>query len=70
MIYKVSYVVADGKLPGAIKNENKAPEIGSRVRLGLHTFEIIDVYEVMPPRGNFAYMHAIVEPVQTAPQLE
>lgn len=64
MIYKVSYVVNDGSLPGGIKNENERPTTGSTVRLGPNEFKIIDVYEIMPPRGDFLYLHATVEPVR------
>jgi len=69
MIYKVSYVVLDGTLPGGIKNETERPQIGNRVRIGKHVFEIVDVQEVMPPRGDFLYLHATIEPVaDPAPQ--
>jgi len=69
MIFKVSYVVRDGRLPGGIKNETEKPRVGGVIRLGQHEFEIIDVTEVMPARDNFQYLHAIVEPlVDTHPQ--
>lgn len=63
MIYKVSYVVRDGKTAGGIKNQSQAPEIGGIVRIGLQEFEIIEVHEIMPPRGEFLYLHATIEPV-------
>jgi hypothetical protein len=63
MIYKVSYVVRDGSLPGGIKNEKERPQVGEAVRIGPHTFQIIDVHEVMPPRDDFLFLHATVEPV-------
>lgn len=62
MIYKVSYVVSDGSLPGGIKNETSPPQVGESVRIGRHEFQIIAVHEVMPPRDNFLYLHATVEP--------
>ena len=69
MIYKVSYVVADGSLPGGIKNESERPQVGNRVRIGSHEFEIMDVQEVMPPRGDFLYMLATIElATDTTPQ--
>ena len=64
MIYKVSYVVSDGSLPGGIKNENERPIVGTVIRLGPNEFEIIDVYEIMPPRDDFLYLHATVEPIR------
>jgi hypothetical protein len=31
--------------------------------LGNEEYEIIDVAELMPPRGDFAYLHATCRPV-------
>lgn len=58
MIYKVSYVVIGGEHPGAIANVDKPPQIGDRVKLGNEEFEIIEVLELMPPRGEFSFLHA------------
>lgn len=64
MTYKVSYVVLGGEHPGAIVNEFERPEVGGRIEIGKSVFEIIEVYEVMPPRGEFAFLHATVRPVR------
>jgi hypothetical protein len=61
--YKVSYVVIGGEHPGAIMNEFERPEVGGRVQIGKNVFEIVEIYEVMPPRGDFAFLHATVKPV-------
>ncbi len=58
MIYKVSYVVIGGEHPGAIMNVEQPPKVGDRVRLGKYEFEVLDVVELMPPRGGFAFLHA------------
>lgn len=58
MIYKVSYVVVGGEHPGAIANVDDPPQVGDRVQLGKHAFEIIEVLELMPPRGEFSFLHA------------
>jgi len=63
MIYKVSYIVNDGSKPGSIKNEQKRPDIGDVVRIGTGQFKVVDVYEIMPPRGDFLYLHATVEQI-------
>ena len=52
MIYKVSYVVTDGSLPGGIKNEAERPIVGKVV------------HEIMPARGDFLYLHATIEPMR------
>jgi hypothetical protein len=62
MIYKVSYVVMGGEHPGGIMNHIKRPEIGDQVEIGKLTFEIIEIHEVMPPRGDFQFLHATVKP--------
>lgn len=66
MIFKVSYIVNDGSKPGSIKNEHERPIIGDVVRIGSDKFKIVDVYEIMPPRGEFLYLHATVEQVFAA----
>jgi hypothetical protein len=60
MTYKVSYVVIGGEYPGAIVNEIERPRVGGEVRIGKNTFEIVEIMEVMPPRGDFAFLHATV----------
>lgn len=61
MIYKVSYVVLGGGYSGAIVNQTEEPKPGQRVQIGKHFFEIIEVDEIMPPRGDFAFLHATVK---------
>jgi hypothetical protein len=65
MIYKVSFVVQGGAHPGGIQNLDKRPEIGDRLELGGNRFEIVEVLEIIPPRGDFAYLHATCKPIQT-----
>lgn len=70
MIYKVSYVVQGGKYPGGIKNEDQKPEVGGQVKIGLKTFEIIELHEIMPARGDFQFLHATVTPVENGNESE
>ena len=65
MIYKVSYVVQSGEYPGSIKNEETEPKIGDRVMVGPIECEIIEVLQIMPPRGEFLFLHATVVPVES-----
>jgi hypothetical protein len=64
MIYKVSFVVQGGTHPGGIQNLEERPEVGDKLSLGGGVFEIIEVLEIIPPRGNFAYLHATCRPVE------
>ena len=64
MIYKVSFVVQGGTHPGGIQNLDERPQVGDKLELGSNVFEIIEVLEIIPPRGNFAYLHATCKPVE------
>jgi hypothetical protein len=63
MIYKVSFVVPGRRDVGGIQNIDREPKAGDRVRIGHQIFEVIEVTELMPPRGDFAYLHATCKPV-------
>lgn len=56
-IYKVSYVIADSNHPGAIVNRTNRPIKGEKIHLGPNTFEVIEVLDLVPPRGEFHYLH-------------
>jgi len=60
-VYKVSFVVIGSDYPGAIVNRDHAPYLGERITLGGHQFEVIEVLNLMPPRGEFHYIHATVK---------
>lgn len=58
VFYKVSYVVAESEHPGAIINMDTRPEEGDEVMFDGRIFEILEVMELMPPVGNFGFLHA------------
>ncbi len=57
-IFKVSYVIIGREYPGSILNQDHLPQKGDRVQLGNNFFEVIEVLELAPPRGEFHYIHA------------
>ena len=57
-IYKVSYVVSGEDHPGAILNSETPPHQGDVISLGSSDFEVIEVIDLVPPRGDFHYLHA------------
>lgn len=57
-IYKVSYVVTGEEHPGAILNTNKRPKKGDHIKLGSREFTVLEVIDLMPPKGEFRYLHA------------
>ncbi|MBI4771091.1 MAG: hypothetical protein HY784_11955 [Chloroflexi bacterium] len=65
MIYKISYVVAGGEHPGAIVNSTRKPEVGDVVQLGDLEFTVIEVMDLMPPRGEFHFLHATCKKTPT-----
>ena len=64
MIYKVSYFVSGRPEVGSIVNLITPPNVGDRVKLGNETFQVIEVIDLIPPRGDFAYLHVTCQPVQ------
>ncbi len=65
-IYKVSYVIIDKDNPGTILNQNHAPVEGEIVQLGEDIFEIVEVLELVPPRGEFHYIHVTCKAINTS----
>jgi hypothetical protein len=63
-IYKVSYVIIGNDNPGTILNQEKMPEVGELVQLGEKSFRVIEVLELVPPRGEFHYIHVTCRPVR------
>lgn len=57
IFYKVSYVVQGGTHPGAIMTVDKRPNIADEVEFDGRIFEILEVMELMPPVGNFGFLH-------------
>ena len=58
MIYKVSFVVLDDAHPGGIQNLDHQPAVGEELVAGDLRFEIVEVTELLPPYGDYAYLHA------------
>ncbi len=69
-IYKVSYVIIGNDNPGTILNQEKMPEVGEVVQLGEKSYKVIEVLELVPPRGEFHYIHVTCRPVVKNPQAE
>jgi hypothetical protein len=63
-IYKLSIVVPGRRDVGGIQNTDYEPKIGDIVALGTDKYEITEIIELMPPRGNFVYLHTVCRPVQ------
>lgn len=68
MIYKVSYVVLGGEHPGAIANVEERPKVGDPVTIGPNHFRVLEVMDLMPPRGEFGFLHVTLEVVTEGEQ--
>jgi hypothetical protein len=65
-IFKVSYVIVGKDHPGLILNQEKMPDKGEAVQLGDEVFEIVEVLELVPQRGEFHYIHVTCRPYEPA----
>ena len=61
-IYKVSVVVIKCDHPGAIVNLHEEPKIGNTIKLGTDEFVIVEILQLMPPKGDFHFLHLTCEP--------
>jgi len=69
MVYKVSYVVIGRSHPGAILNQEAPPRLGEVMELGGQKYRIVEVTDLMPPRGDFAYLHVALRPLAEAEEI-
>ncbi len=61
-VYKVSVVVTGGNYPGAILNLKQEPKVGELIKLGEDEFLVTEVLQLMPPRGDFHFLHITCRP--------
>jgi hypothetical protein len=64
MIYKISVVVPGRRDLGGIQNVEKRPEPADTLQIGRETFEVVEVIELMPSRGDFGYLHVTCKPLE------
>jgi hypothetical protein len=57
MIYKISVIVPGRPDVGGILNVETRPEPGETLQIGGETLDILEVVELMPPRGEFGFLH-------------
>jgi hypothetical protein len=62
-IYKVSYVIIGNDNPGAIMNQEQMPVKGETVCIRNELFEVLEVLELVPPRGDFCFIHVTCKKV-------
>lgn len=58
MVYKVSIVIPSGEHAGTILNLKAMPKVGDQIQLGEMQVEVVEVMDLVPPRGDFHFMHA------------
>lgn len=57
MNYKVSYVFLKEDHPGAIISQKRAPQLGDKIQLGDYWCEVMEIKDLLPPKGDLAYLH-------------
>jgi hypothetical protein len=55
--YKISYFVPNSKHPGGIVNLESRPKKGGFIEIGGEKYQVQEVIELLPPKGNFHYLH-------------
>lgn len=64
-VWKVSYVVKGAAHPGGIVNLDHSPTVGELIRIGNKQLKVLEVFELMPPKREFHYIHVtgqLIEP--------
>lgn len=56
--FKVSIVVQGGEHSGAIINMDNEPKVGDEIAFDGRIYAIIEIMELMPPIGDFGFLHA------------
>ncbi|MCC6187892.1 MAG: hypothetical protein IT318_02565 [Anaerolineales bacterium] len=67
MICKLSIVIPGGTHAGAILDRPRPPQVGERIQLADVTVEVIEVTELLPPRGDFRFIHVTAHLVAPTP---
>jgi len=63
-VWKVSYVVKGSSQAGGIVNLDHSPETGEILKIGGDQLEVLEVLELIPPRGEFHYIHVTCKAIQ------
>ncbi len=58
MVCKLSVVIPGSQHAGAILDLPAIPKVGDRLTLGATVVEVLEVMELLPPRGDFHFVHA------------
>lgn len=58
MVCKLSIVIPGAPQGGAIIDVSAIPQVGDQIQMGNSRVEVIEVMELLPPRGDFHFVHA------------
>jgi len=65
-MYKVSYVDHTRPGGGTIISQPQAPAVGEVIVLHGKRYRVIEVIELIPPRGMVHFLHVTIEPAEKA----
>ena len=63
MICKLSIVIPGSPHNGAIINTTALPQVGDRLPVGDMLVEVLEIKELLPPSGNFHFVHVTCQEV-------
>jgi hypothetical protein len=58
MVCKLSIVIPGSQHAGAIIDTPAVPNVGDHLALGDSVVEVLEVMDLLPPRGDFWFIHA------------
>jgi hypothetical protein len=61
--YKVVYLILGGNHPNTIMNTRIPPKVGDKVPLAHGAFEVVEVVQLLPPRGEFCFLQATCQEI-------
>jgi hypothetical protein len=70
VVCKLSIVIPGGAHAGAILDRPRPPQVGELLPLGDVTVEVEEVTELLPPRGEFRFIHVTARLVAPTPPAE
>ena len=57
LVCKLSIVIPGSPQSGAIINTSALPQVGDRLPVGDRMVEVLEIKELLPPSGNFHFVH-------------
>ena len=67
MVCKLSIVIPGSPHSGAIINTTALPQVGDQLPVGDGLVEVLEIKELLPPSGDFHFVHVTCRLVEPGP---